>query len=97
MADVVRVDGPRISFKCPGCKSKHTILTHYDRGSGPTWTWNGSKDKPTFSPSVLVTAVDPEDGDKYVCHSFVNGGEIRFLNDCTHELAGKTVNLGAFR
>ncbi|WP_281681813.1 DUF6527 family protein [Zunongwangia profunda] len=28
-----------------------------------------------------------------VCHSFVTNGKIRFLNDCTHELAGKTVDL----
>ena len=27
------------------------------------------------------------------CHSFVTNGEIRFIGDCTHELAGKTVNL----
>lgn len=28
-----------------------------------------------------------------VCHSFVTDGRIRFLNDCTHELAGQTVDL----
>src|SRR5574337_596906 len=28
-----------------------------------------------------------------VCHSFVRDGKIQFLNDCTHELAGKTVAL----
>jgi len=27
------------------------------------------------------------------CHSFVENGNIRFLNDCTHELAGQTVPL----
>jgi hypothetical protein len=25
------------------------------------------------------------------CHIFVRDGKIQFLNDCTHELAGKTV------
>lgn len=29
----------------------------------------------------------------YVCHSYVEDGQIRFLDDCTHELAGKTVRL----
>lgn len=29
----------------------------------------------------------------YLCHSFVRDGKIQFLNDCTHELAGKTVEL----
>lgn len=28
-----------------------------------------------------------------VCHSFVTAGRIRFLNDCTHSLAGQTVDL----
>lgn len=28
-----------------------------------------------------------------VCHSFVTDGQIRFLDDCTHHLAGKTVPL----
>ena len=28
-----------------------------------------------------------------VCHSFVIDGKIQYLNDCTHELAGQTVNM----
>lgn len=28
-----------------------------------------------------------------VCHSFVTNGQIQFLGDCTHELAGQTVDL----
>jgi hypothetical protein len=28
-----------------------------------------------------------------ICHSFVTDGKIQFLPDCTHELAGKTVDL----
>jgi len=28
-----------------------------------------------------------------VCHSFIRNGEIQFLTDCTHKLAGKTVPL----
>lgn len=29
----------------------------------------------------------------HVCHSFVTNGRIQFLNDCTHGLAGQTVEL----
>ncbi len=29
----------------------------------------------------------------YVCHSFIRDGNIEFLSDCTHELAGQTVPL----
>lgn len=28
-----------------------------------------------------------------VCHSFITDGKIQFLDDCTHELAGQTVEL----
>jgi len=40
----------------------------------------------------------PPDGKRYpgadvVCHSFVTDGRIQFLGDCTHTLAGQTVDL----
>lgn len=31
-----------------------------------------------------------------VCHSFVRAGQIQFLGDCTHALAGQTVPLPPF-
>ena len=31
-----------------------------------------------------------------VCHSFVTDGRIQFLGDCTHHLAGQTVDLPDF-
>ncbi|MDQ4681435.1 DUF6527 family protein [Stenotrophomonas maltophilia group sp. RNC7] len=31
----------------------------------------------------------------HTCHSFVRGGQIEFLSDCTHAMAGKTVPLPA--
>lgn len=33
----------------------------------------------------------------YRCHSFVRGGMVEFLADCTHELAGKTLPLEDWR
>lgn len=44
---------------------------------------------------------ETEDGEKpgfgcHVCHSFVTDGRIQFLGDCTHALAGQTVDLPAF-
>jgi hypothetical protein len=36
---------------------------------------------------------EPFDNVPTVCHSFVSDGKIQYLNDCTHELAGKTVEL----
>lgn len=28
-----------------------------------------------------------------VCHTFVTDGRVQYLSDCTHELAGKTIDL----
>jgi hypothetical protein len=97
-------------FECPGCGAPHRIM--HGPGAGPRWKWNGSAEKPTFTPSILVqwdqweppvtTAEIREkiaSGEivqipvKKVCHSFVTDGRIQFLSDCTHALAGKTVDL----
>lgn len=92
----------RVLFWCPGCEDVHAIHT---RAGG--WTWNGDAEHPTFSPSVLYNGVQwgPADeffkpnhrgippGGSIVCHSFVTDGRIQFLGDCTHILAGQTVDL----
>lgn len=91
-----------LMFWCPGCDEAHGLTVARPSGQpGPLWGWDGNVDRPTFSPSVLVRtgrAVDPnfkpEPGDPpEVCHSFVRDGQIQFLGDCTHALAGQTVPL----
>lgn len=67
-------------FHCPGCKYGHFFEV-------PRWTWNGSLEAPTVSPSLLIAQEDP----KARCHLFLRDGMIEFLSDCHHELAGKTV------
>ncbi len=79
------VEGNGLAFMCPGCKTHHVIW--HGIGKPPRWDWNGDIDKPSFSPSILVR------GAIYICHSFVRNGQIQFLTDCTHDLAGKTVDL----
>lgn len=69
-------------FHCPGCGYGHNVEV-------PRWSWNGSMEKPTFAPSLLVNQHDPQSR----CHSFVTEGQIRFLSDCWHTLAGRTVDL----
>ena len=110
------------SFFCPGCKERH--YPHIRSVGGcDTWAFNGDMEKPTFSPSILVTGVnfppvDPATGDyargsdgeylldetqhlvgctPMVCHSFVRDGRIQFLGDCTHALAGQTVDLPDYK
>ena len=76
------------AFFCPGCQNVHQVNSH---PTGPRWSFNGDPDRPTFSPSILVTY---EGGDGSTrCHSFVRDGQIQFLADSTHALAGQEVDL----
>lgn len=106
---VLRIaQGHRLVFWCPGCKSTHAVDAgwyfngnyarptfspsilvnsgHYAPGhTGDCWcTWN--RDHPE----------DPVSFKCERCHSFVTDGEIRFLTDCTHPLAGQIVPLEPF-
>ena len=81
-----------LKFYCPGCKTTHLISkgpnSYWKRNA---WTFNGDYNKPTFNPSLLVT-MDFPDGQRR-CHSFIRDGQIQYLNDCTHELKGQTVEI----
>ncbi len=78
-----------LSFYCPGCKCHHGICSErYDPKPGPVWEWNGSMTKPTFKPSLKV-----KHSKGIVCHSFIKDGFIQYLSDCTHELAGQTIEI----
>ncbi|MBD2489029.1 DUF6527 family protein [Aulosira sp. FACHB-615] len=81
-------------FDCPGCGNSHApYIRPFKNDKGASWTFNGDMNKPTFQPSILAK-VERTDGSKImVCHSFVTDGRIQFLSDCTHELAGRTVDL----
>jgi hypothetical protein len=81
----------RARFHCDGCECSHIIPV----GNGQNdWHWNEDKVKPTFSPSILTQYPNwGAEGFVKRCHSFVEDGNIRYLSDCTHELAGKTVPL----
>ena len=74
----------KLMFYCRGCGTNH----YFDS----RWTFNEDYEKPTFSPSLLVEIghyPNPND----ICHSFVTDGKMQYLNDCTHSLAGKTVEM----
>ena len=104
MARAVLADDGRLLFWCPGCNEHHGVPVDGPRG----WVWNGSTVRPTLSPSILVrfTLAGPDrvPSNQYhgpypcetaegVCHSFVREGMIEYLGDCTHALAGQTVEL----
>ena len=69
------------------------VQTTGRRDGTSNWTWNGNLAAPTLRPSVLTRWEGGDPFTKIVCHSFVNDGVVRFLDDCTHELAGKDVPL----
>lgn len=57
---------------------------HYVPGSDPRGCWcNYNAEHPDDDPDFKCV----------ICHSFVVDGRIQFLDDCTHALAGQTVDL----
>lgn len=85
-----------LSFRCPGCNRIHEVYVkpNCDPKSGASWTWNGSIDRPTFTPSISVK-IEYTDATRsnITCHSFVTDGKIQFLSDCTHLLAGQVAEI----
>lgn len=92
------------AFHCPGCETDHQVTLV----GAHAWKWNGSLDKPTIAPSILIESghyassgcwcVFKETHPDctftcYRCHSFVTDGRIQFLADCSHKLANQTVDL----
>lgn len=58
--------------------------------------WNGDRDTPTFCPSIYESTVLSDSNGhlyKYVNHLFIERGKIIYCNDCTHEMAGQTVDM----
>jgi hypothetical protein len=53
-----------VRINCPGCGDKHIVTAPAPAGytesphyaNSPRWTWNGDLERPTFSPSLLVTS-----------------------------------------
>lgn len=80
--------------ECPACSYGHFFRTVPGKHGEPVWTFNGDREKPTFSPSMLVNArTHVTNPLAILCHSFVREGRIAFLSDCSHAMAGQTVEL----
>jgi hypothetical protein len=41
-------------IKCPGCNEIHSLATTTTQSNGARWGFNGSTERPTFSPSYLL-------------------------------------------
>jgi hypothetical protein len=84
---IIKTKDDKFVFRCPGCNGIHSITKEI-------WDFNDDLEKPTIKPSILSKFTPKSEGmSPKVCHSYVTDGKIRFLNDSTHDLAGKTVDL----
>jgi hypothetical protein len=100
-------EGDKIMFWCPGCGHAHGIgikppngWTFNGNPDSPTFTPSVLVQSHTWTPPVHSENLadwkrKPWDQEKVgtICHSFVTDGQIQFLGDCTHALAGQTVPL----
>ena len=73
-------------FWCPGCEETHTIDLR--------WNFNNDYEKPTIYPSLRIRELDS----KYreigtLCHLWMDDGELTYLMDSQHKLAGHTVEM----
>lgn len=68
---------------CPACNEMHHIPT-------PRWTVTPVGETLSFSPSINISATDPDEGVVYRCHYTITQGMISFCGDCTHTWAGRT-------
>jgi hypothetical protein len=83
--------GLRLWLQCPGCDDLHSVTQDW------SWDWSDDDDTDnvTISPSILVRydVSPPNQHLSTVCHSFVRNGRWEFLSDCSHSLAGQTVEM----
>ena len=98
-------------FWCPGCKEVHGVTTgpsgwtfngNTERPTfGPSILVRGGHYADDWKPGdPCWCTFNKEHADNPFtctrCHSYVEDGRIRFLSDCSHELAGQTVDLPAY-
>lgn len=99
-------NGDYVYFMCPGCKQHHQVTIgaggwqFNGNGDAPTfspsvlvtrWVWH----PPVTDDNLAEWDKNPWEQTRvqFTCHSFVENGRIRFLDDCTHGMLGMTVDL----
>ena len=90
--NVVSVSEGMLQAYCPACKMFHYIPVGLpDEKSN--WYFNNNFKNPTLSPSILFRGYSESHESDVVCHSFIRYGKWRFLDDSSHSMAGKVVNI----
>lgn len=67
---------------CPACDSLHPLPDG--------WSFDGNVHQPTFSPSFKH---DWGKSPPMICHYIVTAGKVNYCGDCTHALAGQTIDM----
>lgn len=109
LSSKLRTANGSVFFRCPGCDSMHGVRVEAPATDLWGWNRDVDRPTFTPSLLVQcdmseppVTSENLEDWKRTpwvqtkvhkVCHSFITDGRIQFLSDCTHDLAGKTVDL----
>jgi len=79
------------TFFCPGCQKLHRIIVYntypQENPNRVLWAWNYNINHPTFTPSRHQV------WDATCCHLKIQGAQIVYDVDCTHDLAGQTVEM----
>jgi hypothetical protein len=102
-----RAEGGILIFYCPGCERMHSVWTQGPvvwQWNGdmvrPTFSPSILISQEEGTPPVTPENLEqwrlkpwPQTQVTKRCHTFVKDGQIQFLGDCTHALAGKTVPL----
>ena len=83
----------QIHIPSPALIQTLPVITKGSRDGTPCWTWNGSVDKPTLKPSVLVSGYCYDTGKDFSCHTWITDGKAKFLGDCTHDSANTVQDL----
>lgn len=96
------------TFWCPGCQRRHQVTTAWTFNGDlekPTFTpsllvrtGHYLKEPPVAGDCYCdfherYPDEEPMPWTCLRCHSFITNGMIQFLGDCTHALAGQTVDL----
>jgi len=105
-------EGGVMLFFCPGCNCAHGPAVGKGEGPRWAWNGDVDRPTFTPSILVRWTLWEPavtsdnleqfkeapweQHKVHHCCHSFVTDGKIAFLGDCTHALAGQTVDLPAW-
>lgn len=95
----------RYIFRCPGCGDTHTVSDKWTFNGDyekPTFSPSilvrcghyvpGHEDQ-CWCKFYAERPDEEHDFICYQCHSFVTDGKIQFLSDCSHKLAGQTVEI----